>query len=85
MGVSINSNIQTNVDPKELFKELSLKDQQIDVDINIPDSFYQTMLEQLLERDYLADTANKKFLNFNNKFGKNIQWLQISRLPIHPN
>ena len=64
MGVSINSNIQTNVDPKELFKELSLKDQQIDVDINIPDSFYQTMLEQLLERDYLADTANKKFLNF---------------------
>ena len=85
MGVSINPNVQTNVNPKDLFKELSLKDQQIAVDINIPDSFYQTMLEQLLERDYLTDTAGKTFLNPNKKYSKNIQWLQITRLPIHPN
>ena len=85
MGVSINSNVKSSVNPKELFKELSLKEQQIPIDINIPDSFYQTMLEQLLERDYLTDTANKEFLNLNHRYGKNIQWLQMTRLPIHPN
>lgn len=77
---------------KDLFKELSLDDQRIPVNMEVPDDFYQTLIEQLLERDYLCDASDMKFFNVYAKSGgqqprqkKAINWMQITRLPIHPN
>lgn len=79
--------ILSNVTPKDLFKKLSLRNQRIELDLKVPDSFYQTLLEQVLERDYLNDTSDKVFMvqdkNFRPK--RRIHWMQITRLPIHPN
>lgn len=82
----LKDDIRLQVKPRDLLKELSLKDQTIDLNFDdIPNSFYQELLEQLLERDYLNYTANKTFINDDPKSRKTIHWLQITRLPIHPN
>ena len=61
-------------------------------DIQISDNFCQTLLEELLERNYLAEISDMKFVNFyanangyKRKKKPQINWLQITRLPIHPN
>ncbi|MGN0108103.1 MAG: hypothetical protein ACI4A5_10470, partial [Hominilimicola sp.] len=76
--------IFVDVKTKDLLKELSLKNQEIDLDITVPDTFYQTLLEQLLERDYLNDTGEKIFAYEKSKKSA-VNWMQITRLPIHPN
>lgn len=82
----LKDDIRLQVKPRDLLKELSLKDQTIDLNFDdIPNSFYQELLEQLLERDYLNYTADKTFINDDPKSRKTIHWLQITRLPIHPN
>ena len=82
----LKDDIRLQVKPRDLLKELSLKDQTIDLNFDdIPNSFYQELLEQLLERDYLNYTAGKTFINDDPKSRKTIHWLQITRLPIHPN
>lgn len=82
----LKDDIRLQVKPRDLLKELSLKDQTIDLNFDdIPNSFYQALLEQLLERDYLNYTADKTFINDDPKSRKTIHWLQITRLPIHPN
>lgn len=82
-----SDNIELDVTPKDLFKKLSLKNQRIELDIKVPDSFYQTLLEQVLERDYLNDTADKVFMmqDKNARPKRSIHWMQITRLPVHPN
>jgi len=74
-----------DVKPKDLLKKLSLKDQTIELDINIPNSFYQTLLEQVLEREYLNETGDKVFYYDHKSPKQHIHWMQITRLPIHPN
>ncbi len=80
----------------ELFKELSeisIEDERSAVTVNVPDDFYQTLLSQLLERDYLNNSNDMRFVDMYDKavYGKlahdrlKINWLQITRLPIHPN
>lgn len=82
----LKDDIRLQVKPRDLLKELSLKDQTIDLNFDdIPNSFYQELLEQLLERDYLNYTEDKTFINDDPKSRKMIHWLQITRLPIHPN
>lgn len=55
--------------------------------INVPNNFYQTLLEQLLEREYLNDTAERAF--YREPKGqyqpRSVHWMQITRLPVHPN
>lgn len=80
----IKDDIFVDVKPKDLLKKLSLKDQTVDLDINIPDSFYQSLLSQVLERDYLNETADKEFILTPQKMPR-INWMQITRLPVHPN
>lgn len=75
--------INTNIQPAEILKKLDLANQQIPLKIDIPDDFYQNLLEQLLERNYLENTGDMRFYNSNEK--RRIHWLQITRLPIHPN
>ena len=73
---------------KNVLQELSLKNQYIQV----PDDFYQTLLRELLERDYLSNAPDMKFVNlyasapgYTRKTRPRINWLQITRLPVHPN
>lgn len=81
---NIKSNVYLDVKPRDLLKQLSLKDQQVELDIQVPDNFYQTLLEQLLEREYLNETAYKTFYLAREK-RRPIHWMQITRLPVHPN
>lgn len=83
-NTNIHSDIFLDVKPKELLKQLSLKEQTVELDVHVPDNFYQTLLEQLLEREYLNDTADKEFYLTKEK-RKPIHWMQITRLPVHPN
>lgn len=77
---------------KEYFKKLNLDDQKIPLDVSIPNDFYQTLLDELLERDYLSNASDMKFVNlytsandYTRKKRPQIHWLQITRLPVHPN
>lgn len=83
-NTNINGNVFLDVKPKDLLKQLSMKEQTVELDINVPDNFYQTLLEQLLEREYLNDTAQREFYLSKEK-RKAIHWMQITRLPVHPN
>lgn len=83
--ITINNNREIDVTPRDLIKKIKLQDQKIDFEIEIPDSFYQNLLEQFFEREYLNYTKEKKFPSVKNKINDNIQWVQIDRLPIHPN
>ena len=55
----LKEDILMDVRPRDLLKKLSLQEQKVELDIQVPDNFYQTMLEQLLERDYLNYTSEK--------------------------
>ena len=77
---------------KDFFKELNLEDQRVALSIQVPDDFYQSLLEELLERDYLSAASEMKFVNlyandknYRRKMRPVIYWMQITRLPIHPN
>ncbi len=41
---------------------ISLKEQTVELDITVPDNMYQTLLEQLLEREYLNDNESYDLL-----------------------
>ncbi|MCD7715859.1 MAG: DUF87 domain-containing protein [Lachnospiraceae bacterium] len=85
MADLLKQRVQLDVRPRDLLKKLSLNEQQIELDVDVPDNFYQTLLEQLLERDYLNDTDERVFEREPSLTKRRIQWLQITRLPIHPN
>lgn len=77
---------------KEVLQKLSLEDQRVPLDVQVPDDFYQTLLQELLERDYLSNAPDMKFVNlytsakgYTRKIQPRINWLQITRLPVHPN
>lgn len=77
---------------KDFLKDLSLENQRIPLNVQVPDDFYQTLLEELLERNYLSNASEMKFVNlysnapdYTRKTRPQINWLQITRLPVHPN
>ena len=82
--IEFRDDININIKTRDLLKALSLSDQKINLDVKVPNSFFQTLLEQLLERDYLNDASDKIFIP-ETKNKRKIHWLQIMRLPIHPN
>lgn len=66
--------------------------QLISVKPKVPDDLFQALLEELLERGYLSNTPEMKFINlyanaqdYTRKAMPQINWLQITRLPVHPN
>lgn len=83
--IKINNEREIDVTPRDLIKKIKLQDQTIDFNIEIPDSFYQNLLEQFFEREYLNYTDEKVFEYQRTNKRPNIQWVQIDRLPIHPN
>lgn len=76
----------------DILKKLSLEEQRIPLNIQVPDDFYQTLLEELLERGYLSSASEMQFVNlyangadYRKKSRPRIHWLQMTRLPVHPN
>lgn len=76
----------------DLLKKLSLEEQRVPLNIQVPDDFYQTLLEELLERGYLSNASEMQFVNlyangagYRRKIRPRIHWLQMTRLPVHPN
>lgn len=76
----------------DLFRKLSIEDQKVPLNIKVPNDFYQTVLEQLMERDYLSNTSKMKFFDLyqkrqgvQSKPKITVNWVQITRLPVHPN
>lgn len=68
---------------KDLFKGIDMKNLEIPNDIQVPDAFYQRLLDHFLERSYLNRSNERKFLELPTEHGL-ITWLQVIRLPIHP-
>lgn len=68
---------------REVLQELRVADQESGLTISIPDSFYQTLLEQVMERNFLNNISDKVFVTSKDR-AKQIQWVQLTRLPIHP-
>lgn len=68
---------------KDLFKGIDMKNLEIPNEIQVPDEFYQRLLDHFLERSYLNRSSERKFLELPTEHGF-ITWLQVIRLPIHP-
>jgi len=83
--IKINNDVEIDVTPRDLLKKINLKDQVVDLDVDIPDSFFQTLLEQFFEREYLSNIDERTFPFVRSKIPPNIHWVQLERLPIHPN
>lgn len=84
MGIRIKNDIPIGVTPKDIFKKMNLKDQQIDFDIEVPESFFLSLLEEFFEREYLNSVSDHNFAKCDQK-GSAVEWIQLNRLPIHPN
>lgn len=83
--IKIKNDVEVNVTPRDLIKSIKLQDQQIDFDINVPDSIYQNLLESFFEREYLNCIDDRTFYYEPKKVPADVKWVQIDRLPIHPN
>lgn len=68
---------------KDLFKGINMKNLEIPNEIQVPNEFYQRVLDHFLERSYLNRSSKRKFLSLASKHGF-ISWQQMTRLPIHP-
>lgn len=68
---------------KDLFKGINMKNLEIPNEIQVPNEFYQRVLDHFLERSYLNRSSKWKFLSLASKHGF-ISWQQMTRLPIHP-
>jgi uncharacterized protein YcfJ len=69
---------------KDLFTGIDLKNLEISNQVQVPDTFYQKLLDHFMERSYLNRCSERKFLEVPSNHGA-ITWLQVMRLPIHPN
>jgi DNA helicase HerA-like ATPase len=72
---------------KDIFKDIDPTTMQINKDIEVPNDFYQQLLDYVLERGYLNEVSERgRFLDFSESESlKRTTWLKVSRLPIHPN
>ena len=68
----------------DLFKGISAEELKIDNPIKVPDNLYKELLDCSMERSYLDYISQrKKFPEVEAESAK-ITWLQMTRLPVHP-
>ena len=79
----MSENLERDVRFRDLFKKIKMADQLIKSDVEVPDSFYETLLSEMLERGYLNETANQVFQPPKPQNRQNM-WMRITRLPLHP-
>lgn len=77
------ADLRRNVYFRDLFKGIDMKNLEIPNEIQVPDEFYQKLLDYFMERSYLNNSGERKFLEVPSNHGP-ITWLQVMRLPIHP-
>lgn len=78
------SEITADVRYRDLFKGLNMGNIRIPNDINIPDEYYNYLLDYVLERSYLNTVSTRENFISSPVSDKRITWLRILRLPIHP-
>ncbi len=85
--MQMNTKIDTSI--KDIFSAIDRNSMHIPTDISVPNNFYQQLLDYFLERGYLNSLSEReKFVDFsalNVAERRNITWLKVVRLPIHPN
>lgn len=74
---------------KDIFSAIDRSNMHLPTEISVPNNFYQQLLDYFLERGYLNTLPERdKFVNFRalgSAERKDITWLKVIRLPIHPN
>lgn len=85
-NATFDERIKLNVRLRDILKDINPDEHRTNIDTEIPESFYQTLLDIFLERGYLTHLDKKIFdrTETETKAGRP-EWLQITRLPIHPN
>lgn len=83
----MQDNIDTGI--KDIFSAIDRSSMHMPVEISVPNNFYQQLLDFFLERGYLNTIQEReRFVDFRAMGGterKDITWLKVTRLPIHPN
>lgn len=78
------SNVTRDILFRDLFKGVSMDTLKTPNEIKVPNEFYQNLLDYTMERSYLNHVSEReKFAAFPPR-NKGITWLQITRLPVHP-
>lgn len=71
---------------KDLFRGVKIENfgkNDIDVNMKIPDSFFQELLDYFMERSYLNEVENQDFSIIPEIHGK-VNWIRITHLPVNP-
>lgn len=78
------SNVTKDILFRDLLKGVSMDSLKTPNEIKVPNEFYQNLLDYTMERSYLNRVSEReKFVVFPPRH-KGITWLQITRLPVHP-
>ena len=78
-----NANETWNLKFTDLFRGVSFHDDAVRPQIQVPDEFYQRVLDFFMERSYLNHTGDRQFAALPAQVGS-IQWLRITHLPVNP-
>lgn len=83
----MDKKIDTSI--KDIFSAIDRSSMHLPTEISVPNNFYQQLLDYFLERGYLNTLPERdKFVDFRalgSAERKDITWLKVMRLPIHPN
>lgn len=83
----MNDKIDTSI--KDIFSAIDRSSMHLPTEISVPNNFYQQLLDYFLERGYLNTLSEReRFVDFRalgSYDRKDITWLKVMRLPIHPN
>lgn len=78
------SNVSRDILMEDLFKGIELDKLKIENDIEVPNEFYQNLLDYFMERSYLNRLSERDKFFTDLRQGEKITWLRITRLPVHP-
>lgn len=73
-----------NVNFKDLFQGIDMERLRTDNEIEVPNEFFLHLLDYSMERSYLNNIGEREKFNVVPSNHKAITWLQIVRLPVHP-
>lgn len=83
----MNKKIDASI--KDIFSAIDRSNMHLPTEISVPNNYYQQLLDYFLERGYLNTLPSRdKFVDFRalgSSERKDITWLKVMRLPIHPN
>jgi DNA helicase HerA-like ATPase len=73
-----------NVNIKDLFQGIDMEHLRSTNEIKIPNEFFLHLLDYSMERSYLNNIGDRDTFEASSSNHKAITWLQIVRLPVHP-